>query len=51
MTTMTTTENETKPTAYPLVDAEWGPDPLEGIPTELVERRGSMDADTAGGCG
>ncbi|MET7438802.1 MULTISPECIES: hypothetical protein [unclassified Streptomyces] len=38
-------------TAYPLVDTEWGEDPLLGVPRELRERIGSMDQDTAGGCG
>ncbi|MGW7265664.1 hypothetical protein [Streptomyces sp. NPDC054842] len=38
-------------TAYPLVDTEWGEDPLLGVPRELRERLGSMDQDTAGGCG
>ncbi|MFG2718611.1 hypothetical protein ACGFW5_09960 [Streptomyces sp. NPDC048416] len=36
---------------YPLVDAEWGEDPLAGIPAELVDRVGVLDHDTAGGCG
>ncbi|MEU3465597.1 hypothetical protein ABZ721_37380 [Streptomyces sp. NPDC006733] len=49
---MTTTQSElTRPTRYPLIDAEWGEDPLEGIPQELTERIGAMDVDTAGGCG
>ncbi|WP_404955496.1 hypothetical protein [Streptomyces sp. 147326] len=36
---------------YPLVDEEWGENPLEGIPAELVDRIGVLDHDTAGGCG
>lgn len=34
-----------------LVDDDWGPDPLDGIPETVVERAGSADVDTAGGCG
>ncbi|MER5541058.1 hypothetical protein ACWD4N_00340 [Streptomyces sp. NPDC002586] len=36
---------------YPLIDAEWGEDPLEGIPQPVLNRLGVMDHDTAGGCG
>ncbi|WP_171991113.1 hypothetical protein [Streptomyces sp. JHA26] len=36
---------------HPLVDEEWGEDPLEGVPAELVDRVGVLDHDTAGGCG
>lgn len=48
---MTATHTEPQTTDYPQVDAEWGPDPLADIPAELLERHGSMDHDTAGGCG
>ena len=40
-------EQETRP----LVDADRDPDPLEGVPAELIERAGALDVDTAGGCG
>ncbi|GGO79925.1 hypothetical protein [Wenjunlia tyrosinilytica] len=46
-----TTAAHTTPADYPMVDVEWGEDPLTDIPRELLERRGAMDADTAGGCG
>lgn len=49
-TTSGAAAEETSP-GYPLVDAEWGVDPLEGIPAELVGRIGVLDHDTAGGCG
>ncbi|MFT2015060.1 hypothetical protein ACMA1D_04305 [Streptomyces sp. 796.1] len=48
---MTTASPEQQTENYPLVDAEWGPDPLADIPAELIERHGAMDHDTAGGCG
>lgn len=36
---------------YPLVDEEWGEDPLAGVPKEIVDHVGVLDQDTAGGCG
>lgn len=48
---MTAVATETQTENYPLVDADWGPDPLADIPAELIQRYGSMDHDTAGGCG
>ncbi|MFB7507284.1 hypothetical protein [Streptomyces broussonetiae] len=36
---------------YPLVDEEWGEDPLAGVPKEIVDRVAVLDLDTAGGCG
>ncbi|MFE9839963.1 hypothetical protein ACFYP4_33190 [Streptomyces sp. NPDC005551] len=50
-TTAATATDEVRAGAYPLVDTEWGEDPLDGVPRELRERTGSMDQDTAGGCG
>jgi hypothetical protein len=34
----------------PLI-ADLDADPMEGIPQELLDRVGSYDRDTAGGCG
>lgn len=45
------TETLTRPDVRPLVDADWGPDPLDGVPAELIEKTGAVDVDTAGGCG
>lgn len=52
-TTFPLTEDPTTSLApdYPLIDSEWGEDPLEGVPQALLQRRGAMDVDTAGGCG
>lgn len=51
MTTMITATTATGGAEYPLIDTEWGEDPLAGLPQELIDRLGAMDHDTAGGCG
>ncbi|WP_188316908.1 hypothetical protein [Solihabitans fulvus] len=34
-----------------LVDEQFGPDPLAGIPQEVLDATGDYDRDSAGGCG
>jgi len=41
-----------RPARYPLLlPDDWGPDPLAGLPAEVLDRLGALDVDTAGGCG
>ena len=47
----TTTAEETEAGRVLLVEEDWGPDPLEGVPVEHHECVGALDHDTAGGCG